>query len=443
MTAIIHHADLYGKREDKYEELSKHTILTIKKKQIIPAEEFCFFVPKNEELQPEYYKFIKISDAMPTNSVGIVTARDHLCIQDTPEEVKKVVWDFVSLKPEQARKKYDLGDDARDWQVKLAQEDAKKSGPNKKNIVPILYRPFDLRYTYYTGKSRGFLCGPRPEVMGHMLAGVNLLLSIGRSGQVIGSDKWDILHCSFFLTEFNLFRRGGNNVFPFYLYPSSDDLFQTERKPNFTKEFLDLFASFKEQNSPLELPIFRYIYAVFHSPTYRGRYAEFLKIDFPRVPIPKTKEMFRELSNLGNDLIALHLLQEEDNELVTVSHLKKTRGIQIASPKEYKFKSSSKAKSEPIVDKGFPKYEKENVYINSSDYFESVPEEIWHFHIGGYQVLHKWLKDRRERTLSEEDILHYTKVIVSLGETIKIMQEVDEVLGKHGGFPDAFGAGEK
>lgn len=438
MTAIIHHTDLYGKREDKYEELSKHTISTIKKKEIKPAEEFCFFVPKNEELQPEYDTFVKISEAMPTNSVGIVTARDHLCIQDTPEEVKKVVWDFVSLKPELARKKYDLGDDARDWQVKLAQEDAKKSGPNKKNIVPILYRPFDLRHTYYTGKSRGFLCMPRPEVMGHMLAGENVLLSIGRSGQVIGSDIWDILYCSDFITEFNLFRRGGNNVFPLYLYPSDEDMFQTERRPNFTKEFLDLFSNFKLPNSPLELSVFRYIYAVFHSPSYRERYAEFLMIDFPRIPIPKTKELFQELSILGNDLIALHLLQEEDSELVSVSNLKKNRGIQFASPKDYKFKSSSKGKSEPIIEKGYPKYENENVYVNEADYFESVPEEVWNFHIGGYQVLHKWLKDRRERALSDEDVLHYRKVIVSLRETIVVMREVDEVIVRFGGFPGAF-----
>jgi len=158
------------------------------------------------------------------NSVGVVTARDHITIKNTPDDVWNTINDFVKLPIEKARQKYDLGDDVRDWKVSFAQNDITDSGPDKKQVVPIAYRPFENRFTYYTGRSRGFLCMPRPEVMRHMLVGENLGIAIGRAGQVIGRPIWDIVYCTQCITEFNFFRRGGNNLFPLYLYPLRESL---------------------------------------------------------------------------------------------------------------------------------------------------------------------------------------------------------------------------
>jgi predicted helicase len=157
--------------------------------------------------------------------------------------------------------------------------------------------------------------------------------------------------------------------------------------------------------------IFHYIYAVFHSPEYRKRYAEFLKIDFPRVPWPKDKKIFVELCQVGDELTKLHLMEAE-----ILEDQNKWPAFNI--------------EGSDIIEKGYPKYvghadkpQKGKVYINQDQYFEGVKPEVWDFHIGGYQVCEKWLKDRRERKLTYEDINHYQKIVVALGETIRLMKE--------------------
>jgi predicted helicase len=156
------------------------------------------------------------------------------------------------------------------------------------------------------------------------------------------------------------------------------------------------------------------MYAVLQCPGYRSRYAEFLKIDFPRLPLTSNVELFRQLCGLGKELVALHLLEASVlNKPIT------------------KFKG----KGDNVVAKGHPKYQDGVVLVNASQGFEGVPEDVWEFHIGGYQVCEKWLKDRRERELSAEDIVHYGKVVVSLRETIKLMAQIDEIINQHGGWP--------
>ena len=175
--------------------------------------------------------------------------------------------------------------------------------------------------------------------------------------------------------------------------------------------------------------IFEYAYAVLHSPTYRTRYGEFLKSDFPRLPITSAVVLLRSLSALGADLLALHLL--EDGYEAASWNTSKPKG---KSPLRT-FITHFAGKGDAEIAKGYPKYKDGNVYINSARYFEGVPEEVWNFHIGGYQVCEKWLKDRRGRTLSEEDIEHYQRVVVALNETIRLMAEIDRVIEEHGGWP--------
>jgi hypothetical protein len=195
--------------------------------------------------------------------------------------------------------------------------------------------------------------------------------------------------------------------------------------------------------------VFHYIYAVFHSPAYRERYAEFLKIDFPRVPLVGDLHLFRVLCGLGADLVALHLLEDD------YPHAYWTKAEEPAPLAD--LITSYPMGGDNTVEKGHPKYvppgetrpgedepaEQGRVYISKTrprkgeqgQYFEGVPPEVWAFHIGGYQVCEKWLKDRRGRQLSYEDLTHYQRVVVALAETIRLMAEVDAVIEAHGGWP--------
>ncbi|XHR80511.1 MAG: type ISP restriction/modification enzyme [Gloeotrichia echinulata GP01] len=421
--ANIYHTDLYGLRDNKYGWLNSNSIDTTEWIQLNPQAPFYLFVRQNTDLLAEYEPGWKVTDIFPVNSVGIVTARDELTIQWSREEIWKTVIDFADLLPETARLKYRLGEDARDWKVELAQKDlrshpylaTKESKPFRELLAPILYRPFDIRYTYYTGKSSGFHCMPRGEVMRHMLAGENLgLISCRQQSQ---QSDWSLCGVTNSIIESCVVSNKTkeiNYLFPLYLYPNPNNPKELEEpvRPNLSPAFLkDITA--KLGYTPTPETIFYYIYAIFHSPTYRTRYAEFLKIDFPRVPLTSNNQLFTQLAEYGEELVALHLMKSPKlNNPIT--QFVKNNGNQ-------------------IVDAGHPKYTNGAVIINKKgDKFTGVPESVWNFYVGGYQVCQKWLKDRKGRQLSDEDIQHYQGIVVALQETIKLMDKIDQAIP---GFP--------
>ncbi len=215
--ARVHHADLWGLRDGKYRALLEMDVTTTPWRELSPRSPLHLFVPREVDLEGEYERGWKVTDIFPVNSVGVVTARDNLTIHWSHEDVWDTVRDFARLSAEEARDKYALGKDARDWKVSLAQEDVRDSGPEERNIVPILYRPFDERYTYYTGRTRGFICRPRPEVMRHMLAGKNLGLIVPRRVEVMG--PWQHVLCSRLILEHvALSLKTIDSLFPLYLY---------------------------------------------------------------------------------------------------------------------------------------------------------------------------------------------------------------------------------
>ena len=430
--ARVYHADLWGLREGKYAALAEMEVPATPWQELQPAPPVYLFVPQAVELWEEYERGWPVNAIFPVNSVGIVTARDHLTIRWSPEEVWEAVKDFASLPEEEAREKYHLGKDARDWKVALAQADLNKSGPDQKKVVPVLYRPFDVRFTYYTGQSRGFICMPRPEVMGHMLEEENFGIITRR--QMIGN-----LQSYFFLGKYIVSdgairsdNKGSESVFPLYLFPGKakkalfyQDELQGSRTPNLNPRFLEDFSGrlgltfvpggrgdLEKSFGPED--VFFYAYAVFHSPSYRRCYAEFLKMDFPRLPLTGNKALFAALVGKGAELAALHLLE---------------------SPALDKLTTSFPVSGSNVVEKVHYEETARRVYINDQQFFEGVPPEAWAFQVGGYQVLHKWLKDRQGRTLSFADLHHYQKVVVALAETIRLMGEIDAIIEAHGGWP--------
>jgi len=433
-STTVYHADLWGKREvfenkqlvgGKYHWLDESDISSMitDANKIYPDEPFYLFKRQDIDIRKEYDQFKKITDIIPTNCVGIVTARDSLTIKWSQEEIWNVVNDFANLDPEEARVKYELGKDTRDWKVSLAQQDIKQPSINKANVLPILYRPFDVRYTYYTGRSRGFHCMPRGDVMRHIVDGNNLNLIATRQ---VTSLNFSHINVSDTLIELKLGSHDrSTQILPLYICPETQaerDMGMT-RYPNLAPEFinelsqklgLEFFPDGKGDQIKTFAPedIFNYIYAVFHSPEYRTKYAEFLKIDFPRVPLTSNKQLFWELATKGDRLVQLHLMKETGTEI-----------------SNYPIDGSN------LVEQVKYNETQQQIWINDQQYFANIPNHIWNFYIGGYQVCQKWLKDRKGRELNFDDLVHYQNIISILGETIEIMSDIDQIITKHGGFP--------
>ena len=438
----IRRADLWGKREQKYEWLVDHSSDGTEWTEADPAPPFYLFEPRND-LRSEYAASWKITDIFPTNGVGAVTARDSMTVDFDANALWERVKTFASLAPEKARATYGLGRDARDWRVATAQADVRASGPSKKKICTILYRPFDVRFTYYTGNSRGFYASPCRKVMLNMAEGKNLGLALSRRVEIgefthVFCTRGIIGHHSVSLKEVNY-------LFPLWLGASNDapnSLLEERRPkrpnldPNFLRALADSLSSKTNERQAargLSLEpedVLAYIYALFHSPHYRERHEAQLKIDFPRVPLPGSVDLFRKLAEAGHDLLALHLLESQKlgRPITTYTGPKNPEVGRVGWSGGTVWLDAGKTNAR----------ERHRATKPGTIGFQGVPEEVWDFQIGGYQVCHKWLKDRNGRTLSDEDIAHYQKSVVALSETIRIMAEIDEVIEALGGWPDAF-----
>ena len=417
--AVVRNVDLWGLRDRKYDWLNMHQLKQTEWTDLKPVQPFYLFVPHDHTLGTMYRRFKCVPEIFPVNVVGLFTARDALTIHWSAKELWKTVTVFSRMDPELARQGYGLSKDSRDWKVALAQKDLLESGPTEDKIVPILYRPFDKRFTYYTGRSRGFICMPRPKVMRHMLAGENLALITSRLTK--GESFRHALVTQHISEKILISPKTSNNafLFPLYLYPTADRsaLFSqyetSERKLNLNPKFVAALAqAYGGEPAPEE--IFNYIYAVLYSPAYRTKYSEFLRMDFPRLPFTTDTKLFRILAALGMRLTSLHLLNSP--ELDTPSAQFEGKG------------DNSVAKNKNTGFRYDP--QEERVYINKTQYFAPVRRDVWEYQIGGYQVCEKWLKDRRERQLGMDDIKTYCRIVTALERTIEIQKEIDALYPK-------------
>jgi len=394
--AEVEHFNLYGRRKEKYDYLLKNNLSTIPFTKLNPTQKEYFFVPKDYGLKSEYDKGFSIQELFPVNSVGIVTARDNFTIHSTPEAVKNTIQEFIKLDVETARSRFDLGKDVRDWSVAGAQKDLTHK-PDFSKIVKINYRPFDTRFTYYTGKSKGFHCMPRENVMQHFLAGENIGLVTCRQS---ATNSWSLVNITKNIVDDSFVSNRTKErgyVFPLYLYHKHLDK-SLEREPNLNKKIVEKISKQTGLQNIQPIDILDYIYAVLHNQEYRERYKEFLKTDFPRVPYPENADKFLASVALGKKLRNLHLLENVEPQ----------QGIA-----DFPEKGSNKI--EKI------QYENGKVWINDKQFFDNVPREAWEFYIGGYQPAQKWLKDRKELVLGYDDRRHYQRIVCALWETGKIV----------------------
>ena len=438
--AKVRHAELWGDRQGKYAALAESDITTTTWQQLEPESPNYLFKPWDREQEQNYRQWPQITEIMPVNSTGVLTARDKLTVQHTAAEMMHVVRDFAVQPSEIARSKYGLPKDAGGWTVDMAQDDLTTSGLKDELVTPILYRPFDVRHTYYTGNSQGFIWRPRTEVMRHMISENNIGISTTRSLEIQGGFE-HVFVSNHIIQHHTVSLKEVNYLYPLYLYPSEQEIEQglydcgsrwSNLSPMYTKDLADRLGLEFVDDGRGDLDstfgpedVFHYIYAVLHSPGYRERYAQLLRADFPRIPPPDGLEQFRALTALGRELTAAHLLESPALDAADI-------GFPIAG--------------ENMVAQGYPKYvgpgerspraseplQDGRVYINGGgrrargQYFQGIDPEVWEFRIGGYQPLRKWLQDRKGRRLSYDDQIHYIRIAAALRETIRLMAAIDE-----------------
>ena len=421
--AKTYYADLWGSREEKYNTLSETDVQSTEWCELQPMSPYYLLVPQATELISEYELGWKTTDVFQTDSVGIVTGRDKFTLHWTAEKLRETVDDFVSLSEDDARKKYQLPKDSQDWKIHLAQADLRNHPDADQHITSIHYRPFDIRWTYYTGQSSGFHGRPRPEIMRHMRR-KNLALCVHRG---IKSPIWQHVLVTDQVSEKSYISNRGEptaHVFPLYLYPDPEDLrISTERSLNFRPAFLTALSEALglPQSAPFNLPegvspeeILAYIYAILYSPKYRERYYDFLKYDFPRIPLPQDIEHFRTLAALGQRLIDSHLLND-----ISPAEVAPT-GTRV--PTVHRFEGEGDGVVTQV------RYSDGQIWINPTQYFTDVPLAVWEYEIGAYQVCEKWLKDRRGAVLSHAEVRQYRAILVAVAETLRVMEAIDGVL---------------
>ena len=427
--ASVAHADLWGKRDTstdgKYDWLAARDVESTGWAPLSPRSPLHLFDLRDETLSDEYeaaWPIPKIFSPSGDPAPGIVTTHDQFAISWTRKEAaSKVERLLTTTSEEEARSIWRLCSQNQ-WQYDRAKREL-ADGSWRGRIEPVLYRPFDIRATVF---DRNVAVHRRERVMRHMLAGENLGIVTTRQCQ----RNWSAIVSNTIIAHKALAAYDINSLFPLYFYATATPAHGAAgRAPNLDSKFVLAFGSALDLDFTPDgtgdlgttfgpEDVFHYLYTVLYSPEYRRRYADFLKSDFPRVPLPGDRALFADLIRLGARLVSLHLMEAE--------------GAQAMFP-DTGSNQVDKVRYAPPTG-GLPG----RVWINREQYFESVEPKIWASTIGGYRPAEKWLKDRKGRTLSEEDIDHYRKIIAALDETRRLMAEIDEIIEQHGGWPGAF-----
>lgn len=405
-SAKLYRADIWGLRDEKYGYLNNATISSIQWKEIVPQPPLNMFFAENRAVKADYQSGFSIRDLFNINGTGVLTKRDELCIHFTPENAFAAANAIAHESEPLVKARYNIPEDVRDWKYAWAKKDIELAGLDDRKVKAITYRPFDQRYVYYTGQSRGFLGWPVHAVMQHMINTENIALVTARSNKSGNSTHF---YVSTNIVEYKCGERTTNSsVFP--LYECEDGAF--ERTPNFNATVLkkiEKALGLRASESQIDRSrffsarnLFNYIYACLHSPSYRERYSEFLNRDFPVIPYPQNADIFWQLEEIGNKLISLHLLCECKTE------------------------SPAFSGNDTTIDK--IAFKDNRVYINKNCYFSDVPEAVYSFIVGGYQPCNRWLRERKGRTLTPEELLMYRSIVLSITETIRVMEELESII---------------
>ena len=395
--ARVFHFDKYGTRTVKYEWLNQHSLSNVDFEVVSPDDELFLFRNYRSDNRKEYSSFISVTDLFDINGVGITTAHDDFVIST---DMEKLIERFEAFRKSpqgtDLYKKFNVNK-KQGWDINAGWRNLQNDIPIENYIKKISYRPFDIRYIFYEDK---LVWRTVRKVMMNFVMGDNIGLVTARSNK---SDTCDHFYITANMMETKCGERTTQSaVFPLYKY----DLDYGTRTVNIKEELAKCFLAPVGimYTDDMALQLFDYIYAVLHSPQYREKYKEFLKMDFPRVPYPTDQEIFWKLVEIGSKLRECHLMQTEFDTAT------------------YNFIGDG---TNEVVK---PEYKNGRVYISKTQFFDNVPQAQWEQYIGGYQPLQKWLKDRKKTMLSAEDIEHYKKIIAALKLTEKLMAEIDQIV---------------
>ncbi|MDQ5908249.1 MAG: hypothetical protein QG599_340 [Pseudomonadota bacterium] len=422
----MHHAELWGEREGKYQWLLENDISTTAWQPIKPQAPYYLFIPQDMNLLGEYEQGWNIKEIMPVSVMGFQSHRDPFAIDIDRDSLQRRIQEMRNnnITDRDFCELY-LIKDTRDWKISKAREQLRTDQYWQQKIIECAYRPFDTRWCYF---SEVAVERPRSELKQHVANRANLCLNVVR--QTKAADWRHAVVTDKPAPAVFVEIKDGSTLFPLYLYPGSkgdlmddaDSYSAHGRRSNLTPQFIqtctvnlnltyveDKTGDLKTTVGPED--VFHYAYAIFHSPTYRSRYAAFLKIDFPRLPLTSDQTLFRQLCSLGAELTALHLMERDAPTIASypIAGTNQVDAVRYAEPTD--------------TTPG-------RVWINAAQYFQGIPPDVWNVHIGGYQVLAKWLKDRKGRVLNFDDLMHYQRITAALQRTLQIQQDIDEAIGE-------------
>jgi hypothetical protein len=446
-SGTVERTDVLGTESHKYAILMANVSGELPYERFQPLPPEFMFASLDEDRKREYEAFVHLPSIMNQNgdpAPGIVTTHDEFAISfSKQEQIDKVEALLATQSEAEARGLFTLCSQNQ-WVYEQAKR-ALSENDWRKDLVPILYRPFDRRWTVY---SRYVAVHRRERVSKHLIAGNNLgLISVRQVAEGVFSHA--LVSNSLVESRITISNKGIGFALPLWL---NLEQLETQRVANYSPETIQLVSeatglapvgftdgfnvresdgSWDGRGDPQASlgprDLFDFIYGILHSESYRVRYANFLKSDFARIPLTPSRELFRELSHLGGQLVALHLMESfKVNDFIT-----SFTGPQSPEVMRVGWSDDTVWLDAAATKKGQPAKP-------GTVGFRGVREEVWEFRIGGYQVCHKWLKDRKGRTLSDDDIAHYQKIVVAISETIGLMRDIDRVIEEHGGWPDAF-----
>ena len=410
--------EITGSRETKYSYLLDHDIDSINWQELNPQRPHYLLVPRVSVGNEAYDSWDKITDIFQINSIAIQSSRDSLAFAFSRDEMVKRMnlLRNPAVSTEEIRRNLNVRDMSF-WKLEHARDAIQKDSEWTNKLFECLYRPFDKRIIYY---STDVIHRPRQNVMRHLLKRQNIALLAPRQ---LSSQEFLHVMCTDVLSEMCVIStktKEQNYVFPLYIYSKKGD-----RLPNLKTEYMDMFARLLNlklltgDRGDLEktigsYDIFAYIYGILHCTTYRKLNYDSLKYDFARIPPPPNLEFFKKIRDLGDKLIHNHLEWERSEPSETV-----------------KFPNAGSNKVEVVEVLPSQRKNSLDIVINRTQepiqLFTGVQSEVWNYRIGSFRVLERWLKERKNRILSFDELTLFLKIVASIERSIEIMDELDNV----------------
>ncbi len=399
----LYYTDFWGSRKDKYLRCLDANIQSIDWVELKPKSPDYYFIPRDETHQAHYETFYSIKDIFKVYSLPLMTGRNPVTTRLTKNELKDVLKIFTENDEEKIRELLSCGKDSRDWKISNAKRDIISTKASEDYIREIAWRLFDTRFTYYTGKSRGFHASPSVNVCKHMLYN-NIGLLLPRQ---ISKSTFRHVFCTRLIPEMcaiSSATKEQNQLFPLYTYSITES--GTNREENFTKDFR-AFIDKKYRKKINSEQIFGYIYAILHSPTYRSKYNELLGDKHARIAFTDNRKLFLQISKLGTELIKVHLL-ETSVDFDIGNFIGKGSYI-IENVKFIETDNQGK------------------VAINQTQYFDNVSREIWEFQIGGHNAINIFLSARKSRQFNLDEVEKVTAIINAIAFTLQQIKKIDNI----------------